>query len=270
MCEFENCLSKHNRPFVSEKQRRLFIKGLLALPLATILSDVYLVHAQASKGEMISAEMAGGSTISAYLSRAEKPDAPVVILIHEWWGLNDHIKAMAEEISSKGFHALAIDLFKGSVATDRDGAMAQIRALNNDDAQTTLAHWIDWARKNGSGKIATLGWCFGGGWSLQAALSNQFDACVIYYGNVKVNADQLASLNMPVLGHFGSLDQSINPEMVGQFQKQLKIAGKADLLTTHWYNANHAFANPTGGRYDEEDAQLAWARTHAFLSAHLL
>jgi carboxymethylenebutenolidase len=72
------------------------------------------------------------------------------------------------------------------------------------------------------------------------------------------------------LGHFGTLDNSINEEMVGQFQKSLRDAGKDDLLTTHWYTANHAFANPTGGRYDEDDANLAWSRTHTFLASYLL
>ncbi len=270
MCEIENCLSGKKGPVVSEKDRRLFIKGLLALPLATVLGDPILARAQASRGESIAEQLAGGSDISAYLSRAEQDDAPVVILIHEWWGLNDSIKTMAEELSTKGFHALAIDLFKGSVATDRDGAMAQIRALKTEEAEATLAHWINWAKDNGSGKVATLGWCFGGGWSLKAALSNSYDAAVIYYGNVAVSAAELAGLDMPLLGHFGTLDKSINPQMVGQFQKQLRIAGKDDLLTSHWYTANHAFANPTGGRYDEDDANLAWARTHSFLSAYLL
>ena len=92
---------------------------------------------------------------------------------------------------------------------------------------------------------------------------------MIYYGRVTANADGLQKLNAPLLGHFGTLDKSINPEMVGTFQRNLAQAGKSDLMTTHWYTANHAFANPTGGRYDEDDAALAWARTHTFLAAHL-
>jgi len=114
-----------------------------------------------------------------------------------------------------------------------------------------------------------LGWCFGGGWSLAAALANPLDAAVIYYGRVTASAKSLATLSVPLLGHFGTMDKSINPEMVGAFQKRLGEAGKADMLTTHWYTAGHAFANPTGGRYDEDDAALAWARTHTFLAAHL-
>ena len=193
----------------------------------------------------------------------------MVILIHEWWGLNDNIKTMAEDIRAKGFHAIAIDLFNGSVATNRDEAKTQTKAVKASEANATIAAWVDWAKANGNGKVATLGWCFGGGWSLSAALNTKLDAAVIYYGRVTANADSLKKLNAPLLGHFGTLDKSINPEMVGAFQKNLAEAGKSDLMTTYWYTAGHAFANPTGGRYDEDDATLAWARTHTFLAAHL-
>jgi carboxymethylenebutenolidase len=268
MCQIDNCNNPLKPISISREERRLFLKGMVALPLAAIFTNIDLLHAQASKGEIVSATVNGG-TVQAYLARAENPDSPVVILIHEWWGLNDHIKAMAEEVSSKGFHALAIDLFQGSVATDRDGAMQQIRNLQEEAAHQTITHWVNWAQQNGNGKVATLGWCFGGGWSLQASLNNKLDAAVIYYGNVDITADQAAAIQCPLLGHFGTLDESINEEMVGKFQKSLRDAGKEDLLTTHWYTANHAFANPTGGRYDEDDANLAWSRTHTFLASHL-
>src|SRR6056300_927835 len=201
MCDLENCDPNDlSRPSVSPTDRRLFLAGALALPLATILANVDLAEAQAAKGVSIKQTTADGRTVSAYFAEADKKDAPVVILIHEWWGLNDNIKTMAEDIRAKGFHAIAIDLFNGSVTA---------------------------------------------------------------------NADSLQKLNAPLLGHFGTLDKSINPEMVGAFQKNLAQAGKSDLMTTHWYTAGHAFANPTGGRYDEDDAALAWARTHTFLAAHL-
>jgi carboxymethylenebutenolidase len=269
MCQIDNCNNPLKPISVSREERRLFLKGMIALPLAAIFTNMDLLHAQAGKGEIIRADV-DGSSVQAYLAKAEDPDAPVVILIHEWWGLNDHIKAMAEEVSSKGFHALAIDLFQGSVATDRDGAMQQIRSLKEEEAHQTITHWVNWAKQNGNGKVATMGWCFGGGWSLQASIQNELDAAVIYYGNVDITAEQASSIQCPLLGHFGTLDNSINEEMVGQFQKSLRDAGKDDLLTTHWYTANHAFANPTGGRYDEDDANLAWSRTHTFLASYLL
>ena len=192
----------------------------------------------------------------------------MVIFIHEWWGLNDNIKTMTEDIHARGFHAIAIDLFNGSVATNRDEAKTETKA---GESNVTVAAWFDWVKAtgNGNGKVDTLGWCFGGGSSLSAALNTKLDAAVIYYGRVTANADSLQKLNAPLLGHFGTLDKSINPEMVGAFQKNLAQAGKSDLMITHWYTAGHAFANPTGGRYNEHDAALAWARTLTFLAAHL-
>ena len=171
----------------------------------------------------------------------------MVILIHEWWDLNDNIKAMAEDIRDKGFHALAIDcLTARSPRIPR--RPAQTKAVQAAEANTTITSWVNWAKANGNGKVATLGWCFGGGWSLSAALANPLDAAVIYYGQVTASAKSLATLSVPLLGHFGTMDKSINPEMVGASQKRLSEAGKANMLTTHWYTAGHAFANPTGSR----------------------
>ena len=114
MCDLENCDPNDlSRPSVSPTDRRLFLAGALALPLATILANVDLAEAQAAKGVSIKQTTADGRTVSAYFAEADKKDTPVVILIHEWWGLNDNIKTMAEDIRAKGFHAIAIDLFTG-------------------------------------------------------------------------------------------------------------------------------------------------------------
>ena len=135
MCDMDNCNPQgSDRPTVSASDRRLFMQGLMALPLATILADVDLAHAEASKGMMITERTSAGKDVSAYFAKADNEAAPVVILIHEWWGLNDNIKAMAEDIRATGFHALAIDLFNGSVATDRDQARAQTGAVKSDEA----------------------------------------------------------------------------------------------------------------------------------------
>jgi len=270
MCNEISCFVS-NKPAltVDPESRRLFLKGVAALPLAYVLADVELAAAAAHAGDTISLDVKGVGTVSGYLAAPEDANAPTVLLIHEWWGLNDHIKAVAQEFKAQGFRALAVDLFNGSVATDRDGAMAQIKGLNKDHATQTMNAWVDWARSQGNGKVATCGWCFGGGWSLQTAISAAPDASVIYYGSVKVSAAQLAGLQTPLLGHFGTLDKNINPKMVGSFRQALREAGKESLLTTHWYTADHAFANPTGGRYDEDDAALALARTMTFLESYL-
>ena len=133
---------------------------------------------------------------------------------------------MAEDVRATGFHALAVDLFNGSVATDRDQARAQTGAVKSDEAGGTISHWVRWAKVAGNGKTTTLGWCFGGGLSLNTALQNDLHAAVIYYGRVTADTAALAKLQAPLLGHFGTLDKSINPERVGAFQQRLRAAGK--------------------------------------------
>ena len=270
MCNEINCYQSDQPALnVDPVRRRLFLKGVASLPLAYVLADVELAKAATDGGQTVSIQTDLAGEVTGYLAEPEDKNAPTVILIHEWWGLNDHIKAVAQEFKEKGFRALAVDLFKGSVASDRNGAMAQIKALNPDEATETMNAWIDWAENRGNGKVGTCGWRFGGGWSLQTALSTSPDASVIYYGRVDGSADDLKDLTTPLLGHFGTLDKSINPKMVSAFQQTLREVGKDQLLTTHWYTANHAFANPTGGRYDEDDAALAFARTLTFLESHL-
>ena len=157
MCDLENCDPNDvSRPSVSATDRRLFLAGALALPLATILANVELAEAQAAKGVSINQSTADGRTVSAYFAKADKKDAPVVILIHEWWGLNDNIKTMAEDIRAKGFHAIAIDLFNGSVATNRDEAKTQTKAVKASEANATIAAWVDWAKANGNGAAAKV------------------------------------------------------------------------------------------------------------------
>lgn len=129
---------------------------------------------------------------------------------------------------------------------------------------------VAWLRghEKSNGRVGTVGWCFGGGWSLNASIATPVDATVVYYGRVTKSADEVKALKGPVLGHFGTLDKNIDAAMVAGFEKSMAAAGRRD-LTVHWYEADHAFANPTGARYDEADAALAWQRTLAFLGKHL-
>ena len=158
MCDIDNCNPQgSDRPTVSASDRRLFMQGSMALPLATIPADVDLAHAGASNGVMITESTRTGKDVSAYFAKTDNAAAPVVI----------------------------------------------------------------------------------------------------YYGRVTADTDELAKQQAPLLGHFGTLNKSINPEMVGAFHQRLRAVGKQDLLTTHWYTAGHAFANPTGGRYDQDDEALS-------------
>ncbi len=250
--------------------RRSVIKGAAAgLPLAAVLADPGLARAAAAGLQDVTLKTAGGQTVSASLALPAVTPAPTVILIHEWWGLNDQIKAVAADMAKSGYVALAVDLMKGEVATTPDGARALIGKVQGEEATDTLTSWANWlnGHEASNGKLGTLGWCFGGGWSLNASIAMPVDATVIYYGRVTRTADDLKKLKGPVLGHFGTQDAFINKEMVDGFEAEMKKAGKP--FENHWYDANHAFANPTSARYDEPDAELSWERTNAFLKEHL-
>ncbi|OFX07707.1 MAG: dienelactone hydrolase [Alphaproteobacteria bacterium RIFOXYD12_FULL_60_8] len=252
-------------------KRRTLIKTLAGIPLAAILADSKLAHATAQTLETVGLTTSSGLPVSAALALPKVTPAPAVLLIHEWTGLNDQIKSMAHEFAREGYVALAIDLYKGQVATDIDTAKKYMNEVDAVEATQTLTAWIDWLRASSkvNGKVATCGWCFGGGWSLNASIAAPVDATVIYYGRVTRKAEELARLHGPVLGHFATLDKTINAEMVGGFEQEMKAAGKDKTLTVHWYEADHAFANATGARYDDADAKLAWQRTLAFLKSSL-
>ncbi len=274
MCDLDGCGSAQTMPPIqlSDSQRRAFLAGLASLPLASVLAFPDLAQAAGMRTEMVSIAGSNGATFSGALAMPKgEGSAPTLVLIHEWWGLNDQIKAVAAEFAELGYVALAIDLHGGKVAANAEEARTLTRAVNPEVATAQLVAAIEHLRGHprSNGKVGTIGWCFGGGWSLNASLAAPVDATVIYYGNVTKGADQLASLNAPVLGHFGTQDRSINEEMVGGFSDALAAAGKSELFTPHWYDANHAFANPTGARFDAEDAALAWERTLAFFKQTL-
>ncbi len=250
--------------------RRDVVTGIAkGIPLAAVLADPILAHAAASSLESISIATAGGRSVTGALAMPNGKVKGAILLVHEWWGLNDQIKAVAAEFAHQGYLALAVDLYDGKVATKADDARSYSRGTNPKEATDTLTAWAGWLRNHekGTGKIGTVGWCFGGGWSLNVSMAVPVDATVVYYGRVNKKADELANLKGPVLGHFGTKDKFINEKMVSGFEKEMKKADKA--FTTHWYEADHAFANPTGNRYDAGDAKLAWERTVAFFEKYL-
>lgn len=250
-------------------RRRLLKTALgvpaIGLPLAAVLADPNLARAQADSLETVSLTVPSGRTVSASLAMPADLPAGAVLLIHEWWGLNDQIKTVAAALAQEGYVALAVDLMGGEVATTPDQARALTGAVNPSEATETLTGWVDWlqAHERTTGKVATIGWCFGGAWSFNVGAATPVDGTIIYYGRVPGDVETVSKLQGPVLGHFGTQDGFINRAMVDPFEAALEQAGKdADI---HWYDANHAFANPTSARYDSEDAALSWSRTLAFL-----
>ena len=249
--------------------RRDLLIGLAGLPLAAVLADRRLARAAAAGLETVSITTAGGREVSAALGVPAALPAPAVMLVHEWWGLNDQIKSVAAALADEGYLALAIDLYDGNVTADPAVARELATGVRPQAATDTCASWVGWLRdhKDGTGKVGTVGWCFGGRWSLNASLAAPVEATVVYYGNVKRTREQLAALAGPVLGHFATRDRWINQAMVEGFEAEMAAAGKSVL--NHWYEADHGFANPTSARYDEEDAALSWQRTLAFFEANL-
>jgi len=249
--------------------RRNVIKALGSLPLATLLANPALAQQAAGALEPVEITTKGGRRVSGALALPETTPAPAIITIHEWWGLNDQIKTVTAEYARQGYVSLAVDLYGGQVADSRDRAGELARGVDEDEGNDTMASWVDWLRAHGAttDRLGAVGWCFGGAWSLNAAIAAPVDACVIYYGRCDRPAEDMAKLKGPVMGHFGTQDGFINEDMVARFAAAMNEAAKS--YTVHWYDADHAFANPTGARYDEADAQLAWQRTLDFFGKHL-
>jgi isopenicillin N synthase-like dioxygenase/dienelactone hydrolase len=217
--------------------------------------------------EIIQTTLPSGSSVSAALARAARADAPGLILIHEWWGLLDETKAMAERLALQGYNTLAVDLYGGKASLDPAVAGELMNGVDPLKAGANLSTWNTWLREHGARKVGTLGFCFGGTWSLNASLVAPVDATVIFYGGVARPAEDLAALRGPVLAHFGSKDNVIPQNSAQQLEAALAQAGKAGDVYT--YLADHAFAREGGPNYEPGAAALAWQRTDAFLRKYL-
>ncbi len=199
---------------------------------------------------------------------------PAVIMIHEWWGLNDDVRAAAEKLAAEGYIVLAVDLFDGEVATTSVAARQLIlRAVQNSElaSQNIRQAYAFLSTTAGAPRIASVGWDFGGDWSLNTALlfPDELDAAVIYYGQVNYDEERLQPINVPILGFFGAKDTVIKVESVEAFKAALERLRKPHEI--HIYpRAGHAFANPTARAYDGALADDAWQKTLEFLGQNLL
>src|SRR3989338_6093056 len=194
---------------------------------------------------------------------------PAVVMMHEWWGLNDNIKEMAKQLAAEGYVVLAVDLYDGKVgknSTEAGQLAGKVRnnlpgAIANMKAAVKYLKNMDNVDGN---KIASMGWCFGGQMSLQLALNEKLAATVIYYGSLETNTTKLSVIKWPVLGIFGSLDTSIPVETVKKFEAALNELGIENEI--HIYEGvGHAFANPSGMNYAPEQTKDAWKKTLEFL-----
>jgi len=223
-------------------------------------------------GERVVYATVDGTEVTGYLARpAGAEGAPAMIVIHEWWGLNENVEAMARRIAGEGYTALAVDLYGGESASDPGQARELMQAVDEGRAKDNLRQAYAYLEnEEGAPAIGSIGWCFGGGWSLQTALlfPEELDAAVIYYGRLVTDRERLEPLQVPILGLFGSEDQGIPVASVRELESALEELGKEAEI--HVYDgADHAFANPSGSRYDADAAEAAWAETTAFLAERL-
>ena len=198
---------------------------------------------------------------------------PAVIMIHEWWGLNDNIRATADRLAAEGYIVLAVDLFGGKVAANPAEARQFMLSVVEDpeSANANIRSAYEFVSNTaGAPRVGSIGWCFGGAWSLNAALlfPDAMAATVIYYGQVTDDEDKLRPVNSPILGLFGAEDKGIRVGAVRNFEGALSRLRK-DYEIHVYPNVGHAFANPTGRNYDELAATDAWRRTLDFLDRHL-
>ncbi|MCY4485817.1 MAG: dienelactone hydrolase family protein [Deltaproteobacteria bacterium] len=241
-----------------------------------ILFAAAAVHAQAMK--ITTAEVAydkGNAKVKGYLAKpADKKARPGLILIHEWWGLNDNIRENARAFAELGYVALAVDLYDGEMATTPDGARKLAGGVrkNTEAAFANLKQAMSYLSgltgEVDPARIASVGWCFGGGWSYQMAKNDLgVKASVIYYGRFNP-ADDLSRMRATILGHFGETDRGIKVDNVREFQAKLKTL-KGDHMVFIYPNAGHAFANADSRNYDKAASEAAWKRTREFFQKHL-
>lgn len=213
--------------------------------------------------------------VKGYLARPDDDKKhPGIILIHEWWGLNDYIRANARRFAELGYVALAVDLYEGESTEKAEDARRLAGTVRSDpekafaNLKAAVAYLKGHTEMVDPKRIASIGWCFGGGWSYEMAKNNLgVKASIIYYGRFNPK-DDLKKMRATILGHFGKEDRSIRVDTVEEFQAKLKtLSGDHEIYI--YENAGHAFANETGSRYNKEAADLAWKRTVRFLEKFL-
>lgn len=204
-----------------------------------------------------------------FYAQPEAPGTyPGIVMIHEWWGLNDYMRATAKELAGQGYRVLAVDLF-GKTATTQDEARAQTAAYDQTKGRENMRAAVAYLRSHGAPKIASLGWCFGGGQFLQLALSGEkLNATVVYYGNIVTDTEQLRAIKWPVLGIFAGEDRGIPTKTVREFKDTLNELGISNEITIY-PGVGHAFANPSGQSYAPNETRDAWQKTLKFLQENL-
>ncbi len=226
------------------------------------------IHASET-GKMIAFKTADGKDANGYVLMAKKKTSNWIFVFQEWWGLNDHIKREAEQLYNDlgNLNVLAIDMYDGKVTAAPEEAGKLMGEFKQDRGNTIVKGALAFAGSDA--KVGTIGWCFGGGQSMLAALTagKQTVACVMYYGMPESDVAKLKTLNSDVLNIWPTQDKWINKDMMDKFEGNMKAAGKK--LTIKAYDADHAFANPSNPKYNKEFTADAYKHTLEFFKARL-
>jgi carboxymethylenebutenolidase len=245
---------------------RRILFALVAVLLAAI-------SAFAANGKLVSYK-SGDETVQGMLyTPAGKGPFPALVVVHEYWGLNDWVKEQAAKLADHGYVSLAVDLYRGKVATTPDEAHQIMRGVPEDRAKRDLHAAVEFLKSQPNGRkdrIGAIGWCMGGGYALDVALQEpDLAALVINYGHLATDPEALKKISSPILGIFGGRDRGITPDDVHKFEQQLKQLGKTIEIKIY-DDAGHAFENPNNKEgYRAADAADAWKRTVDFLAMTL-
>jgi len=246
------------------------LRTVAAIMALGLLTAILGVRADGPKTEMVQFPN-GTETVSGYLATPEKPGRyPALVVIHEWWGLTDWVKEQTQKLAEQGYIALAVDLYRGKSTSDPEEAHELMRGLPQDRAVSELKAGFDYlaSRKDvDRGHIGSIGWCMGGGFSLQLAIHEpRLAACVVNYGALPTDPNDLQQIFAPVLGNFGAEDRGITPADVEAFKKTMETMRRRPDLKVY-DGAGHGFENSTNtNAYRPEAAADAWNRTLAFLN----
>jgi carboxymethylenebutenolidase len=239
-------------------------------------ADAKSSTAYAAKGSKVAFASSAAGEASGYLSLPQSKSSakkPAIIVIHEWWGLDDWIREQADRFASQGYVTIAVDLYRGRSTTSPDEAHELSRGLPEDRAIADLKGAFNYlaARKDvDSKRIGVIGWCMGGGYSLGLAVAEpRIAACVVNYGHLVTDTATISKLHPPILGNFGANDRGIPPADVKAFDAALKKTGKSSDIRIY-DGAGHAFMNPNNkAGYVKEAATDAWKRIDAFFAKRL-
>jgi carboxymethylenebutenolidase len=245
------------------------LKLISALLVFGLIAAAQVARAQAPKTQTVEFP-SGKEKASGFLAVPEKPGVyPGLVVVHEWWGLNDWVKEQSEKLAGQGYVVLAVDLYRGKSAADPSEAHELMRGLPQDRAIRDMQAAYDYlaARKDVKpGRIAAVGWCMGGGFVLQLAIHQpRLAAVVVNYGALPTDPNDIQQIGAAVLGNFGADDKGITPADVQAFEKTMKgMNRRVDVKI--YPGAGHAFENPNNaGGYRPEAAEDAWKRTLLFL-----